>query len=50
MDITEKDKLLLKYKEVVTMLFNGAKNKDIHLLYHISDKTLSKLRKQLNLK
>ena len=49
MDITEKDKFLLKYKAVVNLLLNGTKNKDIHLLYHISDKTLSKLRKHLNL-
>lgn len=49
MELTPKDKLILKYKDVVSMLLNGAKNKDIHLLYHISDKTLAKLRKHLNL-
>lgn len=50
MDITDKDKFLLKYADVVALLFNGYKNKDIHKLHNISDKTLSKLRKELNLK
>ena len=50
MEVTERDRLYLKYEEVVNMLINGATNNDIHRLHKISDKTLSKLRKLFNLR